>query len=89
MLWHPNGQTLISGDLRGNVKQWDLTTGMLTRSFDAKALHSFNGGQLVDFGGVRGMALGGTKHAVIDLRPATPAPNPADADAPWWATRSR
>jgi WD40 repeat protein len=57
LLWHPNGQTLVSGDLRGNVKQWDLTTGMLTRSFDAKALHSYNGGQQVDFGGVRGMAL--------------------------------
>jgi len=57
LLWHPNGATLLSGDLRGNVKQWEVSTGALTRTFDAKVLHSFNGGQQVDFGGVRGMAF--------------------------------
>ncbi len=57
LLWHPGGQSLLSGDLRGNVKQWDLATAAVARAFDAKALHSFNGGQQVDFGGVRGMAL--------------------------------
>ena len=57
LLWHPNGQTLLSGDLRGNVKQWDVATGKLARSFDAKALHSYNSGQQVDFGGVRSLAI--------------------------------
>lgn len=57
LLWHPSGQWLVSGDLRGNVKQWDVASGAPTRAFDAKALHSFNGGQQVDFGGVRGMAI--------------------------------
>jgi WD40 repeat protein len=57
LLWHPSGQVLLSGDLRGNVKQWDLATAAVSRTFDAKALHSYNGGQQVDFGGVRSMAL--------------------------------
>jgi WD40 repeat protein len=57
LLWHPSGQSLVSGDLRGNVKQWDLATNSLARSFDAKPLHSYNGGQQVDFGGVRSLAL--------------------------------
>lgn len=57
LLWHPGGQILLSGDLRGNVRQWDLASSNVTRSFDAKALHSYNGGQQVDFGGVRSMAL--------------------------------
>jgi WD40 repeat protein len=57
IVWHPGNQILLSGDLRGNVKQWSLTAPTPTRSFDAKALYSYNGGQQVDFGGVRGMAL--------------------------------
>lgn len=57
ILWHPGGQILLSGDLRGVVKQWDVPAGTLTRSFDAKLLHNYNGGQGVDFGGVRSMAL--------------------------------
>jgi hypothetical protein len=57
LLWHPSEPTLLSGDLRGVVKQWDLAQAKLARTFDAKLLHSFNGGQRVDFGGVRSMAL--------------------------------
>lgn len=57
LLWHPSQQFLLSGDLRGNVKQWDVPAAALARSFDAKMLHSFNGGQQVDFGGVRSMAI--------------------------------
>lgn len=57
LLWHPGGQFLLSGDLRGNVKQWDVPAATLSRSFDAKMLHSYNGGQGVDFGGVRSMAI--------------------------------
>ena len=37
LLWHPSGQALVSGDLRGNVKQWDLSSAAATRSFDAEA----------------------------------------------------
>ena len=57
VLFHPGGQFLLSGDLKGVVHQFETATAKLVRSFDAKALHSFNGGQGVDFGGVRGLAL--------------------------------
>lgn len=49
------GGFLASGDLGGIVKQWEATTGAEIRTFDAKELWSFNGGQLVDFGGVRAL----------------------------------
>jgi len=57
LVFHPDGKTLLSGDLLGTIHQWDLATGSLIGTFDAKALHSYNGGQMVDFGGVRGLAI--------------------------------
>ncbi|MBX3444750.1 MAG: WD40 repeat domain-containing protein [Planctomyces sp.] len=57
LLWHPSGEFLISGDLMGVIRQWDITADEPVKTFDAKDLHSFNGGQQVDFGGVRGLAL--------------------------------
>jgi WD40 repeat protein len=57
LLWHPSGEMLISGDLHGKVLQWDLAMGKVSRTFDAKPLHSYNGGQQVDFGGVRSLAI--------------------------------
>jgi WD40 repeat protein len=55
--FHPSGEIALSGDLHGNVHQWEVATGKLVRSFDAKALWSYNGGQGVDFGGVRSLAV--------------------------------
>ncbi|MEZ5943318.1 MAG: hypothetical protein R3C18_18135 [Planctomycetaceae bacterium] len=55
--FHPNGEFVFSGDLMGQLKQWKVETGELVREFDAKELHSYNGGQQVDFGGVRGIAV--------------------------------
>lgn len=57
LLWHGAGETLITADLHGKVLQWDLAMGKVARTFDAKPLHSYNGGQQVDFGGVRSMAI--------------------------------
>jgi len=55
--FHPNGEFLLSGDLVGVVKQWNVATGQLVRSFDAKALHTYEAGQQVDFGGVRTISV--------------------------------
>ena len=37
VLFHPNGEWLLSGDLLGQVNQWELQSGKLMRTFDAKA----------------------------------------------------
>ncbi len=57
VLFHPDGKHVISGDLNGNVKQWEIATGKAARTFDAKALHSYNGGQQVHYGGVRSITV--------------------------------
>ena len=53
----PTARRLLSGDLLGSIRQWDLATGKALGSFDAKPLHTYEGGQQVDFGGVRGLAV--------------------------------
>ncbi len=57
LLYHPSGEFVLSGDLLGRIHQWEAATGHLAGIFDAKALHSYNKGQAVDFGGVRSLAL--------------------------------
>ncbi len=56
-VWHPEGKFLMSGDLGGVIKQWDVETGQVARTFDAKPLHTYEGGQQVDFGGVRALSF--------------------------------
>lgn len=56
-LFDPSGRYLVSGDLQGVVIQWDHRPGKEARRFDAAKLYSYNGGQGVDYGGVRDMAL--------------------------------
>lgn len=55
--FHPVAPAVISGELRGKVNQYESETAKLVRSFDAKKLHTYNGGQQVDFGGVRDIAF--------------------------------
>ena len=55
--FHPQGAFLLSGDLVGVLKQWDVATGKEVRTFDAKPLHTYEGGQQVDFGGIRAIAV--------------------------------
>ncbi len=55
--FHPNGQSLFSGDLGGSIRSWDIAAGTELKQFDAKALFEYNGGQQVDFGGVRALSV--------------------------------
>lgn len=57
LLWHPSGQFLLSGDLDGKIHQWEMPGGKLARTFDGAALHNYEGGQQVHYGGVRGLTL--------------------------------
>jgi WD40 repeat protein len=53
----PDGKTLISADLRGMVVQWDYKPGKEVRRLDAAKLWKYDGGQMVDYGGVRDLAF--------------------------------
>jgi WD40 repeat protein len=55
--FHPQGQFVLSGDLVGVLNQWEVASGKLVRPFDAKPLHTYEGGQQVDYGGVRSLAV--------------------------------
>ncbi len=56
LAWGPDG-TLVSGDLKGVVIEWDHRAGKEARRFDAAKLYKYEGGQGVDYGGVREMAF--------------------------------
>ncbi|MGE3808397.1 MAG: WD40 repeat domain-containing protein [Gemmataceae bacterium] len=49
--FHPDGKSLISGDLKGVVKQWELPAGKVTRSFDGSIFYRLS--RLQEVGGVR------------------------------------
>jgi WD40 repeat protein len=55
VLFHPDGKHLLSGDLMGSVRVWDLASGKEVGTLDAKDLHTYEAGQGVDFGGIRGL----------------------------------
>lgn len=51
-----DNRRLLSGDLKGVVHLWDIEKETSQAQFDAAALHSYNGGQRVNFGGIRALA---------------------------------
>jgi WD40 repeat protein len=55
--FHPGGRHLVSADLRGNVKQWDVQTGAETRSMDASVLYRYDTTFRADHGGIRSMSF--------------------------------
>lgn len=55
--FHPGGEFLLTGDLKGKVHQWEIASGKHARTFDAAALNIYFAGQKVDYGGVRGIDL--------------------------------
>ncbi len=52
-----DGRRFLSGDLNGVVYLWDIDSTEPLAKFDAAALHSYNEGQRVNFGGVRSLAV--------------------------------
>jgi WD40 repeat protein len=56
--FHPQGKTLVSGDLKGLVIEWDIASGEELRRLDAAALWKYDVGFGADIGGVRGIAFG-------------------------------
>lgn len=55
--FHPDGKSLISADLKGRIKHWDVETGKLVREIDASLLHTYSVKYEVDVGGIRGMTF--------------------------------
>ncbi|MBC8356622.1 MAG: hypothetical protein H8E66_31995 [Planctomycetes bacterium] len=55
--FHPDGKSLISADLKGRVKHWDVETGKLKREIDASSLYTYSEKYEVDVGGIRGMTF--------------------------------
>jgi WD40 repeat protein len=53
----PGGKFLVSADLLGRVVQWELATQKEVRRLDAAKLYKYEGGQGVDYGGVRDVAF--------------------------------
>lgn len=70
VLFHPNGNSLVAGDRKGVLRQFDFAAGKSVRIFDAGMLFKLD--RLQDTGGVRSLAFnadgsllaaGGTKPA--------------------------
>ena len=55
-VFSPDGKLIASGDLLGAVVAWNVADGKESARYDAKPLHTYQGGQQVDFGGVRALA---------------------------------
>lgn len=55
--FHPSGRFLVSGDLRGVVRQWDVTRGTEVRRLDAAVLFHHDNTFRADHGGIRSMAF--------------------------------
>ena len=53
----PNNQHLVSGDLLGAVRTWDVQTGGAGRVFDASQLHHYDPAYRARFGGARRLAF--------------------------------
>lgn len=57
VMFHPDGKSVVSADLKGRVKHWSLKTGKLVRELDASLLYTYSEKYQVDVGGIRGMAF--------------------------------
>lgn len=53
----PTGRYLVSADITGMVIQWELAIRKEARRLDAGKLYKYDGGQGVDYGGVRDLSF--------------------------------
>lgn len=58
--FHPDGKSLVSGDLFGKIHHWEIESGKLLRTLDASPLHTRGDDFLADVGGVRSLAFDAT-----------------------------
>ena len=54
LAFHPQG-ALVSGDLHGVIKEWDVAAGTVVREFDARSMYLYD--RIQDVGGVRVLAF--------------------------------
>jgi len=57
LAFHPSGTQLVSGDLKGVIRQWDVASGAQVRQLDASRLWKYDAGFAADIGGVRAIAF--------------------------------
>lgn len=71
LAFHPDGKSLVSGDLKGVIIHWDLATLKPLRRLDAQPMYLFD--RLQDVGGVRRLAFSadGKSLAAAGARPAS------------------
>jgi WD40 repeat protein len=55
--FHPQTPHLVSGDLKGILKVWNMQTGAEERTLEARQLHKYDTSFLADHGGIRSMAF--------------------------------
>jgi hypothetical protein len=55
VMFHPNGQSLLSGDLTGHLKEWEVGTWKHVRDLDAGLLHTYDKFVRLHLGGSYGM----------------------------------
>lgn len=67
LAYHPSGEFLLSGDLMGVVRQWAVESAndKEVRSFKSEPLHKYEGGQGVDYGGIRAISFAPDGHAFV------------------------
>jgi WD40 repeat protein len=55
--FHPTQPLVVSGDLKGQLKVWNLDKGTEERTLDASVLHKYDNTFKADIGGIRSMAF--------------------------------
>lgn len=55
LCFHPNGKSLVSGDLKGGIHEWNVESGQSVRKLDAPSFYKLN--HMQDSGGIRRLAF--------------------------------